>query len=219
MEIHVTDTPLAAAEDAAGFIARRVWPAVRARGRFTMAVSGGSSPGPLFAALAAMDLPWGSVHLYQVDERVAPSGHPDRNAGMLAEFPVPSTNVHLLDVEWGDKRLVCATYAAALPERLDLVQLGLGDDGHTASWPPGDPVVEVAAPVAAVDSFNGRDRFTLTPVAVNAARCRLMFVTGDGKAKVTAAWLAGDAALPASRVKRSSTHLFCDRAAASAVEG
>ncbi len=219
METHVAETDHEAAVEAAGFIARRVWPAVRSRGRFHLAVSGGTSPAPLFAALAALDLPWGAVHLYQVDERVAPAGDADRNASMLDVFPVPSTNVHLIDVEWPDARMVCATYSAALPDRLDVVQLGLGDDGHTASWPPGDPVVDVTAPVAAVGVFKGRPRFTLTPVAVNGARTRMMFVTGAAKAHVVAAWLHGDGSLPASRVKSTGTHVFCDRAAAAAIEG
>lgn len=215
MEVNIATDATAAAEAAAAFIAKRVWPAVRKRGRFDLAVSGGSTPAPMFAALAAADLPWGTVHLFQVDERVAPNGHPDRNAGQLDVFRVPSVNRHLFDVDWGDQRLVATSYAAALPAALDVVQLGLGDDGHTASWPPGDHhVMDSTRLVEPVRPFHGRARYTLTPVAVNAARCRVVLVTGEAKAAVVERWLAGDASLPASRIKQAATHVFLDEAAA-----
>ena len=169
MELHIVADAGTAAREAAHYVARKVWPAVHRRGRFTLAVSGGSTPAAMFAALAEEpDVPWGTVHLFQVDERVAAAGHPDRNATQLSALPVPVANVHLMEVEWGDRRLAVSSYAAALPDRLDVVHLGLGDDGHTASWPPGDPVVDSKLAVAAVRRFNGRDRITITPMVVNA---------------------------------------------------
>ena len=219
MELHIGLDAESTATDAAAFIARKVWPVVKKRGRFHLAVSGGSTPAPMFAALAAdAEISWGAVHLYQVDERFAPAGDPARNAGQLDVFPVPTLNRHLMEVEWGDRRLAVSSYAAALPETLDVVHLGLGDDGHTASWPPGDPVVDAKVPVATVGPFNGRERMTITPIVVNAARLRLVLVTGEGKAEMVARWLRGDTGLPISRVKQTNTVVFLDRAAASAID-
>ncbi len=215
MELHIASDAEAAAREAAHVVARKVWPAVRRRGRFTVALSGGSTPGLMLQALAAEpDVPWGTVHLYQVDERMVGVTHPERNAAQLGVVPVPTANRHLMEVEWGDRRLAIASYTAALPEQLDLVHLGLGDDGHTASWPPGSPVVDSKVTVATVENFNGRDRMTVTPLVVNAARSRLILATGEAKAKVVARWLAGDDSMPANRVKRSNTIMIIDQAAA-----
>ncbi len=213
MEFHVSSDAEAAAVAAAAFVTRRVWPAVHRRGRFTLAVSGGSTPEPMFAALAGEQLPWGSIHLYQVDERIAPRGSTERNASQLGVFPVPPTNLHLMEVDW-DERLAIGSYSAALPEPFDVVHLGLGDDGHTASWPPGDPVVDSPLPVAAVGPFNGRRRLTLTPGPVNAARARIVLVVGEAKAPMVSRWRKGDDTLPIAHVRGSACHVFLDRAAA-----
>ena len=125
-------------------------PAIAERGRFTIAVSGGSTPAAMFAELARLDLPWPQVHVFEVDERVAPDGDPDRNlndlrANLLDLVPVVA---HLMDVTAADLPGACRRYADELSDVtgdgvLDVVHLGLGDDGHTASWPPGDPVINV----------------------------------------------------------------------------
>jgi 6-phosphogluconolactonase/glucosamine-6-phosphate isomerase/deaminase len=213
VEVVLTDGPAEAAARAAQFVAKRIRPAVRRRGRFSLAVSGGSTPAAMFAALAATpDVPWGAVHVYQVDERVAPSHDPARNAEQLGVFPIPSENLHLMEVTWGDTGLAVASYKAGLPDRFDLVHLGIGTDGHTASWPPGDAeVVASPASVAMVGLFNGFRRMTLTPVAVNAARARLVLATGADKAEVIADWVAGRSALPIARVKSVGTTLVTDQ--------
>jgi 6-phosphogluconolactonase len=210
-------------EDAAAWaatsIARRLAGAVRRRGSAALAVSGGSSAPVLLTALAAVDLPWDRVEVWQVDERVAPDGHPDRNANQLAAFP---GRHHLMPVTARDLRRAAARYAAALPERLDVIHLGMGPDGHTASWPPGDPVVDSTKAVDLCGEFNGRVRMTLTPPAVNAARGRVVVITGAEKAPAVAAWLKHHplgARLPISEVARSGTVVVLDSAAAAQLQG
>jgi 6-phosphogluconolactonase/glucosamine-6-phosphate isomerase/deaminase len=152
--------------------------------------------------------------VYQVDERVAPAGHPDRNLGLLDVLPLSKRNLHPMPVERADLARAAAAYARSLPDRFDLVHLGIGDDGHTASWPPGDPVIDEPAPVAISDTFNGYVRMTLTPSAVNGARARLVLIAGPAKAGPVAGWLLHDERLPVERVARSNTLVVLDEAAA-----
>jgi 6-phosphogluconolactonase/glucosamine-6-phosphate isomerase/deaminase len=121
-----------------------------------------------------------------------------------------------MPVTAADLAAAAASYARVVDEigPIDIVHLGLGDDGHTASWPPGDPVVDVAASVAVTGEYRGRRRMTLTPVAVNAARWRAVLVTGSSKAGAVARWLGGDVTVPAHRIATSSTVAFVDEAAA-----
>lgn len=184
-----------------------------------MAFSGGSAPRPMFAALAVDDVPWGQLDVYQVDERVVPDGHPERNVGALGVLPIAAGRLHAMPVTADDLDAAARAYAAILPPRLDVVALGIGDDGHTASWPPGDPVVDAPDPVAATGVFNGWRRMTITPRVVNGARHRLVLVTGSAKAGIVARWLAGDRLLPVQRVSRRSTVLVLDRAAAEVAVG
>ena len=215
MEIRVAADPQAAAEDAAVRVARQLRNAVRRRGSATIAVSGGSTPALMFAALsAAADVPWQLVQLWQVDERVAPDDDPARNAHLLTGLPLAPRQIHRMAVTTRDLRAAARRYAAGLPERFDIVHLGLGDDGHTASWPPGDPVVDVAEPVALSGVFNGFVRMTLTPQVVNAARHRLVLAPGAAKAGPMQHWLLGDATLPIQRVRRADTVVVIDTAAA-----
>ena len=186
--VEVAPDPQSLGTMAAEQVAARAEEAIRDRGRFTLAVSGGSTPGAMFAALAERPLPWTEVHLFQVDERVAPDGDPDRNltdlSGLLVErVPIRKENVHPMPVTVSDLEVGARAYAAELAGVtgdgvLDLIHLGVGDDGHTASWPPGDPVVEAegegAPDVAVVGPFHGRRRMTLTPRAVNRARAVLL---------------------------------------------
>ena len=164
------------------------------------------------------------VHVFQVDERVAPPGHEDRNltglqAALLDRVPIPPGNVHPMAVEEPDLDGAAAAYGEALRAvagpggGFDVVQLGLGDDGHTASWPPGDPVVDATTDVAVVGPFNGRLRMTLTPPAVNRSGWILWLIAGAAKAPAVARLQAGDPALPASRVRRSGVTLLADAAA------
>lgn len=172
----------------------------------------------MLAALAACDVPWELIDVWQVDERVAPEGHPDRNANQLHVLP---GRHHLMPVTARDPRRAAARYAATLPERLDVVHLGVGPDGHTASWPPGDPVVDSERAVDLCGEFNGRVRMTLTPRAVTAARSRVVLVTGADKASAVGAWLTRHplgARLPVSRLRRSGTVVVLDPAAAAQLD-
>ncbi len=212
------------ADRAAAWIADRVPPALDARGRFTLAVSGGSTPAAMFASLSRLDLPWSSIHVFEVDERVAPDGDPDRNLGdlranLLDLVPVVA---HLMDVTAPDLEEAARRYAAELNEVtgdgiLDVVHLGLGDDGHTASWPPGDPVIDATdVDVAITQPYRGRVRMTLTVPAVNRARSVMFLAAGPGKSEMVERLIARDEGIPASRVRPDAT-LLIDEPAASAL--
>lgn len=178
----------------------------------------------MFDALAALtthDVPWQRVQVFQVDERVAPDGDPDRNATDLAEHllrhvAIRKGAVHLMPVSARSLDRAADRYARALGETpLDIVHLGIGDDGHTASWPPGDRVIDSPSRVAMSSQYRGRVRMTITPPVVNAARARLVLVSGFSKAEALAAWLQRRGDQPISHVKRSGTTLVLDAAAAS----
>lgn len=223
--VEVAEGPEALASLAASRVASLAEAALGERGRAVLALSGGSTPGGMLAALARCGLAWGRVHIFQVDERVAPDGHPDRNASalqanLLERVSIPEANVHLMPVTAPDLAAAARAYAADLAEAtgdgvLDVVHLGLGDDGHTASWPPGDPVVDADdADVAVVGPYRGRLRMTLTPAVVNRARAVVWLVDGADKAPVLERLLAGDLALPASRVRTDRAVVLTGSAAA-----
>ena len=219
MELRVLADVPAAATWSAYTIARRLRHAVDARGRATVAFSGGSTPALMLVDLAAMDLPWSSIDVFQVDERVAPDGDSARNLGLLDVLPVRARQVHAMPVTAKDLRAATRRYASQLPDRFDVVHLGLGDDGHTASWPPGDPVIDSARAVDLSEPYNGFVRMTLTPPAVNGARCRIVLATGSSKRPMVQLWLFGDRALPGDplpigRVRRTGTVVVVDTAAA-----
>jgi 6-phosphogluconolactonase/glucosamine-6-phosphate isomerase/deaminase len=213
VELRVTDDPAA---DAGRWLARRLRDAVRRRGSASLAVSGGGSAPPMFDVLLAQDVPWDDVAVWQVDERVAPDGHPERNAGQLVDFPC---RVELMPVTDRDLGGAAARYGAGLPGRFDIVHLGLGDDGHTASWPPGHPVLDSAVGCETIDEFNGFRRMTLTPLIVNASRARLMLTFGASKAPMVQRWLLRDPSLPVSRLHRTSTWVALDAPAAADLPG
>ncbi|MCU1401434.1 MAG: pgl pgi [Acidimicrobiales bacterium] len=175
----------------------------------------------MFDDLAAMDLPWSAVHVFQVDERVAPDGDSDRNAGQLASHltdrvPIRKGNVHMMPVTAKSLTRASAAYADKLGDApLDIVHLGIGDDGHTASWPPGDPVIDAPGRVAMCGLFNGRIRMTMTPTVVNAARARMLLVVGGAKAVPLAGWVVRGEPYPVARVRRTDTTLCLDTTAAS----
>jgi len=226
MRVEVLPDPEALARRAARVIAAEARAAVAARGRFLLAASGGRTPSRMLELLAGEDLPWAAVHLFQVDERVAPPGHPERNltglaASLLSRAPLPAAGVHAMPVEEGDLEAAAARYAAELealggtPAVLDLVQLGLGADGHTASLVPGDPVLDVTgADVAATGRYQGRRRMTLTYPALDRARLVLWVVAGAGKAEAVARLREGDRDIPAGRVRSDRALLLADAAAA-----
>lgn len=211
MEIVVSDHP---ATEAATRLASRLRDAARRRGAATLAVSGGSTAPPMLDALLELDVPWHCVTVWQVDERVAPDGDDARNAGQLTAL-AERCRVRPMPVTAADLRAAARRYAAGLPERFDVVHLGVGDDGHTASWPPGRPEIPTSArAVELVDAFNGLPRMTLTAAVVDAARARVVLATGERKRPIIERWLLGDAALPITRIRRTGTWVHLDGPAA-----
>jgi len=206
----------AAARRGAELIAAVAREAVRERAGCAIAVSGGSTPLPMFAALADEDVPWDALGIWQVDERIAPPDDEDRNlAHLLASLP-RSARVHEMPVDGDAEGLDAraATYAAGLPARFDLVHLGIGDDGHTASLVPGDPVLEVDdRDVAITGPYQGRRRMTLTYPVLDRARSVLFLVTGgEGKAEPLRKLLARDPGIPAARVSAPDQLAIVDQA-------
>jgi 6-phosphogluconolactonase len=226
MEKEILADADAVARRAAAIIAAEARDAVAARGRFTVAVSGGHTPWIMLRALAGEDVPWKGLHLFQVDERVAPAGHADRNwthlrESLLDRAPLPADQAHAMPVESPDLEAAAARYAEALgdvagrPAVLDLVHLGLGPDGHTASLVPGDPVLDVAdADVALTGVYQGRRRMTLTYPILNRSRRVLWVVTGGEKVAMLERLWAGDVSIPAGRVSRERALVVADSAAA-----
>jgi 6-phosphogluconolactonase len=214
------------AHKAAAVVTADLRAAVAARGRFVMAVSGGHTPWRMLRALADEGLPWERVHVFQVDERVAPAGDQDRNLthlrqNLLDHAPLPADHVHAMPVEAADLGRGAERYAdtlrsvAGVPAVLDLVHLGLGPDGHTASLVPGDPALDVAdADVTTSGPYLGRRRMTLTFPIINRSRRILWLVTGGEKAETLARLRDGDRSIPASRVRRDDALILADRAAA-----
>src|SRR5262252_8637832 len=226
MRIEVLSDADAVAKKAAALIATQARAAVAARGRFVMAVSGGHTPWVMLRALAEQDVPWKNVHIFQVDERVAPEGHADRNLthlreSLLEHAPLPAGQIHAMPVEIPDLQSAAAKYAGQLqsiagtPAVLDLVHLGLGPDGHTASLVPEDPVLDVTdMDVALTGAYQWRCRMTLTYPIINRARRILWVVTGSDKAGPLARLRNADRSIPAGRVRQDQGLVLADRAAA-----
>ncbi|MBP6728404.1 MAG: 6-phosphogluconolactonase [Microthrixaceae bacterium] len=203
---------------AARLMAGSIRTSVETRGTCHLALSGGKTPWLVLHQLADHPLDWSRVHLWQVDERVAPDGHPDRNAtglqaSLIAHAHLPSDHVHLMDVTSDDLDAAAARYAASLQDLcggvLDIVHLGLGSDGHTASWHSGDPLMDVTdRDVALSEPFDGRRRMTLTVPCINRARQRIFLVTGAGKSNALDALRSPTGTIPANRVSDRSTVLI-----------
>src|SRR5215470_10594745 len=214
------------AQEAARIIAAEARAAIAERGRFIVAVSGGHTPWVMLRALADEEVPWARVHLVQVDERVAPAGHPDRNLTHLRESlldhaPLSPEQIYSMPVNSPDLEAAAAQYTATLRETLgtplvlDLVHLGLGPDGHTASLVPEDPVLNVTdRDVALTGMYQGRNRLTLTYPVINRARLILWLVTGGEKVPMYKRLQAADQSIPAGRVVQNNAVLLADSAAA-----
>jgi 6-phosphogluconolactonase len=214
------------ARTAAAMVAAEARAALAVKERFVMAVSGGHTPWLMLRALAREDVPWEAMDILQVDERIAPPGHPDRNLTHLRETLSEQVSlypqmIHPMPVESPDLDVAADRYAVTLKELadsspvLDLVHLGLGPDGHTASLIPGDPVLNVTdRDVALTGVYQGRRRMTLTYPIINRSRKILWLVTGDDKAAMLRRLVDGDASIPAGRVNRDHALIIADRAAA-----
>jgi len=230
MQTEILPDPAQVAQRAAQFVADRARQAVAARGRFVMAVSGGTTPWQMLRALASeVDVPWPNIQFVQVDERVAPDGHADRNLTHLCESlleraPLSIDQIHSMPVNQIPLEEAARNYERTLaeiagPDRvLDLVYLGLGADGHTASLVPGDSSLDVVdADVAPVDIYQGRRRLTLTYPIINRAREILWLVTGNSKAEMAQRLMEQDHSIPAGRVAPDRAMLLLDRPAAGKV--
>ncbi|HEU5207678.1 MAG TPA: 6-phosphogluconolactonase [Gaiellaceae bacterium] len=216
LEIEVLPDADAVAERGAQVVASAAAMAVADRDRFTFAVSGGRTPWAMFAALYGR-MPWEKVTIFQVDERIAPEDDPDRNLTQLkgALPPGGAADVRPMPVWAEDLEAAAALYADALPDKLDLVHLGLGPDGHTASLVPGDAALAVQdRDVALTGEYQGRRRMTLTYPALNRARQLLWLVTGDDKVDALRRLRAGDQTIPAGWISTDNALVLADAAAA-----
>lgn len=230
MRVEVSVDANSVARDAAKLIADAARKAVAARGRFVMAVSGGKTPWVMLRELAKEDVPWNALHLVQVDERIAPPGDPDRNLthlreSLLAHAPIHSEQIHAMPVESSTPETACGEYALTLqglagsPPVLDLVHLGLGPDGHTASLIPGDPVLDVVdVDVSLTGMYQGRRRMTLTYPIINRSRFVLWLVTGADKSGMLVRLWSGDQSIPAGRVRSVRSTILADQSAAAQVD-
>ena len=225
MKIEVLTDADSVARAGAAFTAEEARAAVAARGRFIVAFSGGHTPWTMLRALADERVPWSGVHVFQVDERVAPAGDPDRNLthlreSLLAHCPLRPDQVHAMPVESADLEFASGQYAAMLqkiagaPAPIDIVHLGLGPDGHTASLVPGDPVLDVVdRDVALTGLYQGRRRMTLTYPILNRSRRIVWLVTGREKADMLARLREGDDSIPAGRIRRDQAFVLTDQEA------
>jgi 6-phosphogluconolactonase len=226
MKIELFSDEQATARAAAKFVAAEAAAAIAARGQFVMAVSGGRTPWIMLRALGNEEVPWERVHVVQVDERVAPAEHPDRNLvhlreSLLDHSPIRPERIHAMPVESRDLEGAARHYATQLdeiagsPPMLDLVHLGLGPDGHTASLVPGEPVLNVTdVDVAVTGVYQGRRRMTLTYPIINRARRILWLVTGNEKVGALLRLHKADPSIPAGRILQGRAVIFADRAAA-----
>lgn len=223
-ELVRSTSPEAAAAAAADIIGRELSARLAAADGASLAVSGGSSPGPMFALLATSGLDWSRIDVFQVDERVAPDGDAARNlVGLRARLTpevLPAARLHAMPVEQ-DPDDAARDYADELvavlgePAVIDVVHLGLGDDGHTASLVPGDDALGVVdRDVTATRDYRGHRRVTLTYPVLARAGLVVWLVTGEDKQGPLAALLDGDRSIPAGRVAAARSIICCDAAAA-----
>jgi 6-phosphogluconolactonase len=200
---------------AADFVAEHARRCVAAQGAFSFAVSGGRTPWRMFAKLLGRDVPWEQTVIYQVDERVAPPGDPGRNlTNLIDTLAGVSPLIEPMPVNDDDLEAAAERYADRLPLRLDLVHLGLGPDGHTASLVPRDPVLDVRDRlVSTTGQYQGRRRMTLTYLGLARADQLLWLVSGSNKREALAKLLEGDESIPAGRVEAAQSLIMADRSA------
>jgi 6-phosphogluconolactonase len=227
VNIEVLPNADAVARSAAARIAQTARDAIAARGKFVFAVSGGRTPWQMLRSLASEDVPWHAIHIVQVDERVAPAGDPARNlthlhASLLELAPIDRTHIHAMPVESADLEMAARQYQAELeqlcgkPAVIDLIHLGLGPDGHTASLVPGDAVLAVTDVDIAMTAgdYQGCRRMTLTYPMIDRAKEILGLVTGDDKPKALVQLKNADPSIPAGRVNQEFAVVLADQSAA-----
>jgi 6-phosphogluconolactonase len=224
MQTEILADANAVAKRAAGLVAQYAREAASARGSFNVAFSGGHAPWIMFRELANEDVPWDKVQVFQIDERVAPAGDPDRNfthlrENLLQHAPLRPDQIHAMPVELPELEAAATQYGETLkeyagnPPVLDLAHLGLGPDGHTASLVPGDPVVDVSdRDVALTGEYMGRRRMTLTYPMINRSRTILWLVTGTDKVDALAKLRSGDGTIPGGRIARDNALLLAEQA-------
>jgi 6-phosphogluconolactonase len=216
LEVEILPDPESVARRGAEVVAGLGAQAIADRGRFTFAVSGGRTPWAMFAELAGK-MPWEKITIFQVDERIAPDGDPDRNLTQLERSLPPggAADVRPMPVWSDDLEAAARAYSESLPDELDLVHLGLGPDGHTASLVPGDTALDVAdRGVAVTGVYQDRRRMTLTYPVLNRARHVIWLVTGADKVDALARLRARDESIPAGRVSVANALVLADIAAA-----
>jgi 6-phosphogluconolactonase len=207
--------------------------ALTERGQFTIALAGGGTPKPLYEAIASQDLPWDKIHVFWGDERYVPADHPDSNEGMarrawLDQVAMPSTNIHPMPTDEADPAVAAQKYEQQLQEffqlqvgefpALDVVLLGIGDDGHTASLFPHTQALTVRDRLITVGNKDGQPRLTFTAPLINRARAVVFLVTGANKQNALAHILTptGDETTYPARLIQPQGKLWwlLDRAAA-----
>lgn len=214
----------ASARAGAAHIGLHLREALVLHGRATIALSGGTSPIALYSELAALSLDWARVQIFQVDERWVSATSPDRNLAAIITILGPTgavVNGFSVAAEADEhQREVLRRRDEAMVGRalfpgisFDVVYLGLGPDGHTASWPPGpagEGLVDTHKAVSVVTGFQGHDRSTLTPRVINRAHHVVWFVQGASKSPMLQRLVAGDASIPAGWVRPDNATVFTD---------
>jgi 6-phosphogluconolactonase len=221
----VSEDAAAAARHAAEFIAERLAQALETRGRASFAVSGGRSPWPMFEHLASQDVDWSAVHVFQVDERIVPVDHTERNWKRFLENPlahrIPEANRHPMPVEIENHELAAGRYTrtlgeyAGVPPALDVVHLGIGEDGHTASLFADDSLLRDTRHWVGVSRvYQGYRRLTLTLPVLNSAQTIVWFAVGASRRAILTRLNDGDPEIAASHVRRGRASCFTDKDAA-----
>jgi 6-phosphogluconolactonase len=230
MKFEILPDAEAACQRGTALIAAEARAAIAARGQFLLAVSGGKNPWKMFRMLADEKLDWTKIEIVQVDERVAPAGDADRNLthlyeSLLDHAPLKPEQIHAMPVNDPDLQAAAASYARTLEQLagprpvIDLVHLGLGPDGHTASLIPGDPVLEVRdVDVALTGVYQGRRRMTLTYPILNRARSILWLVTDASKIDALARLSKHDPSIPGGRISSDQARVLADKAAAAKLD-
>lgn len=223
MLLTVVPEPADVARPAAEWLEAEIVAAIRARGGCMLGLSGGRTPEPVYRELAlAADIDWRRVSVFFADERAVPPDHPDSNyrvvrSALLSRVPIPAAAVHRMEAERPDRDAAAREYERLLPSALDLLVLGIGGDGHTASLFPGSAALDegrrLVLPV--VGTKPPADRMTITPPVIEAARRVAVIATGADKAAMVARALEGPLSptqVPAQLARRGAW--FLDRAAA-----